>query len=186
MRVSGLPAALRRASSDEYTHVVYRRLTAIWRLAARSYVYEALRHVQRDTGMSAASYIPLARALQMVSKIDIYGSRTRVPSYYMSGRPNYSVDKSIASGTAAGENAYVISYGDKNRPLMIFRFTIKVYQYLLQEFGLGNNNRSSAWHSLEAGERAFQQTYDALIQDAIPNIGEYVYRGRLTGDVPEL
>jgi hypothetical protein len=71
--------------------------------------------------------------------------------------------RSIAQGKRAGStNENKISYGTIANPIFEFKFVITVFQFALNEHGLGNTD---PWEAMEAGREAFFNTWN----EQLPN-----------------
>lgn len=143
-----------RADIGNYTASVHRDIKRIWQDAARAFVKELVTDaVHIDTGMSAASVLPLASVLRIKGQMQAHISA-------MSGGPkrgygdpwDRSKYRSIRHGMALGRNAYKLSFGTPQRTLFHFEFHITVFQHSFHE---------GTWDSIPKASDAFMETLEA-------------------------
>lgn len=178
------------ANSKTITPALYDVLSNAWASGAESFVRTAVREILVETGMSAASLFPLARAIKngaTVKTIENHinnnikrQSRKTAPTF-PSGRRS-SGPQNRAAGRKAGQKAFRLNFGSVNRPVFQFSYTIVVFQWALWE----QRGRSNA---LQDGLVAFQDTIRIrFIRDAKLLIREWLKRrGKLPrGDLGRL
>ena len=131
-----------------------------------------------DTGMSMASLLPLARYVRMYTyvKSQIHPAAKKKHSYVnkkgktvverykkgvfdINGVWDPNGIRSISAGEASSKQraGYNVLYGSPKRMVFRFDFEIRVWQYLVNEYGKGH---IAAWNSLEAGREAFIEHYN--------------------------
>ena len=135
---------LRRALKNTHD-----RSTRVFTHAARIFVETLAGEVSRhqDTGMSYASLFTIARAVKANLPAPSPKVAKRKPLTYMNG--NVAVDsyKTVTVGERLGQKAGRIQFGTPSRPRFNFVFEIVVFQYFLNEFGLGFRG-GAAWDSI--------------------------------------
>ena len=166
-----------------FTQDMTRKMMRLWKRCIVAFVDEALRYIIIDSGMSAASLIPLGRFVGMAMdtitakhkprrKISAQAGEERDTGYGdPSWDPNdYGTERSIEHGIAVGVGGTT----DKKGVFIVdgppdydfyFSFTIPVYQFFLHEFGLANPT-SGPWNAMEKGMVAFEKYFDTHYQDA--------------------
>lgn len=159
------------------------QLIKLWQACIREFVIETTRHIAIDTGMSAASLVPLAAKVRLASflRAQIAGGVKRPARRgYTDMNFQYSPDalKSRAHGERLGRDAYKISFGTPLAPNLSFEFEIVVLQHLLHE-SVANYKRSHNWESLEKGKKAFIDSWEILLPDYIS--AEDINRWIVTG-----
>lgn len=144
---------------------VHRELIRLWKDAIRVFIQVAINRVHVDTGMSRAQFYPLTSELRLVSMLQSefrgYGPKkpyTELLPGGIRGTVHKDVFKSKSLGKSLGTSpkAYIIKYGDTSRPVFEFRFSIVVWQYYLNEHGIGHGRKVEAWQSLDHGAQAFK------------------------------
>lgn len=141
--------------------VAYDELVRVWALAAQAFVREATMRVLVDTGMSAATFFPLSRA---ISRLGVPGTpamvRTAVRSSARRGqafrdRPEFPDGhrrgriRSARAGENLGRRAYRLNIGTRRQPFFNFFFQTQVYHFAV--------NDATYTRALAAGEKAFLQ-----------------------------
>lgn len=155
------------------------RLQQIWSIAAEEFVRAAMRKILVETGMSAASFFPLARAIKRVkAEQAIRGviSRKRGKGYTPSGYKRQKTRIGIpelpdgersfgyqrpSAGRQRGEKAFIFRTGGTTRLNLQFSFTTLVYQLAYHE----NVKKNGA---IDAGLEAF---LDAVNRRRLEEIG---------------
>jgi len=161
----------RSGNFNKATKYLHRQLVALWKDSVGAFIQEALKHVHVDTGMSAASFQPLAANVKMQSIIS-ESLRGRGPK---KGFPDGSIKdlefkdsegpfKSRALGARLGRRAYDLTFGTPSLPEMNFVFRIVVFQYYLNESGYGNQ---AAWDSLLKARDAFLANWKSRFDDFV-------------------
>lgn len=163
----------------DFTAAHHKRLIRLWKICIGEFVREASRAVAIDTGMSAASFMPLAARVRLATDLRSYingapGSRKAKPGYNSTAYPGLSRFKSRAHGENLGRRAYDIELGTQSNPRMVFEFNIVVLQYAIHE-------TQSNWKSLQKGVRAFISTWNKLLPDYVS--AEEINTWILTGDI---
>jgi hypothetical protein len=154
-----------RNAVEKYNKEFHKGMTQLWRDAAAEFVsaiiYESIHY---DTGMSAASLLPLAKKVRI--KTRIRGSillfrevSRRKGLTHLSGEYDPSLYRSIKEGIRRGTD-FRITYGSVKRPYMILEFHIKVYQWLRWEY---------EWKTLEHGANAFKYFIETHADEYIPS-----------------
>lgn len=156
VRKSARSARILDVDIPEYLHD---QLVALWQDAVEEFVLEVQKHIAIDTGMSAASLIPLAEnvGLDTLLRASIAAKRKRyiVKGYNPPGGfPRPSTNKSMQAGESAGSSAYSLNFGTPLIPRVSFTFDIQVWQYYLHE-NLALPGGSGPWRSLQKGLVAF-------------------------------
>lgn len=156
---------------------IIKQVNALWRDMGRAFVAAAFSKVRIDTGMSAASLVPLSLSVEMSSAFlaSIQGRGPRPPKTNLPAMFAHQVGlpTSKMSGYLLGERAYETKYATEDDPEMLIKFTIVVYQYYMNEFGL----EGPAWDSLNHGANAAMDFFTANWQSyLVPTLlGEAMY-----------
>ena len=142
---------------------IYDSLKHLWMRCIGSFIDSTLDEMSIDTGMSVASLMPLAIEVgfkqYIASRITGGPAKPGHKNLYGEWASNNDLPKSVASGEFLGRKpAYDVSFGTKTHPKLKFLFHIVVFQHYLHEDGIIPN--SGNWMSLEAGKRAFLETWD--------------------------
>lgn len=182
LKVVGLQALrskIRRlADAGPVTDALHRNLSDAWRSGADFFIRAAIKQVLVDTGMSAASFFPLARAIKKQraeAAIDAHisakikrQSRPGIPTF-PSGR-RVSGRQNRAAGRKLGKKAFRISFGSPVRPVFAFSFSAIVFQLSVHE---------PNQQALETGIIAFEEIVRLrFIRDARFIIRQYLKTGR--------
>ena len=137
-------------------------------------------HIRVDTGMSAASTLPVIGKLQKVATSQF---RTRMESNIQSRRKRYRAKglhtpsggyiagsdggfRNFDAGLKQGQRGTTVSYGSVARVRFSFEYEIQPYQWQKQEDGSWGRNAGN-WEALVAGEAAFLQYFNANIDKVI-------------------
>jgi len=128
-----------KSSVRDYKYKYYLAMKRLMMDAAGVFAESAIQRVHVDTGMSAASLEPFAKAAKTSIIGQVAPRRVRKGMTSISGFYYKNRFKSIPEGLKAGKTAYRFNFGTKDRPYMSFRFSIKVWQYMFWE---------SRWQSL--------------------------------------
>lgn len=142
---------LRKAITD-FNTAFYEAAKRLWKDAAKEFIKTAVSSIVIDTGMSAASMLPLAEKADYETELyaEIAGRVKRSKRQgltYLDGSYDRSRFREIKEGIAAEEKKSKLLFGSEKRPFMQFSFTITVYQYDRWE--------PRRWHSLNKGSTAF-------------------------------
>lgn len=148
--------------------VIARKANMLWRHSIQAFVESLANNnrVQVDTGMSKAQILPLARAVRMVgaARATIHPRRASRRGYSeLGGSWNASSERSMAHGEELGQDAFIITYGTPQNPIMTFKFRLVVFQYWLHDNGLGNQ---AAWGSVKHAQAAMERFFERHKGDA--------------------
>lgn len=132
-----------KAAITDYKRKYYLAMKRLMRDAAAVFVNAAINYVHVDTGMSAASLQPFARAAGTSILGRFVPRRVRRGAMTMTGLYKKSGIRSVASGLKAGQTAFKFNYGTYENPKMSFRFQIKVWQYWYWEPNWQSLNEAS-------------------------------------------
>ncbi len=123
------------------TDALHLALSDIWRAGAERFIRESIKQVLVETGMSAASFFPLAtetgiaRALTAIQR-HIARNATSGPKLgeptFPSGRRSGGF-QDIDAGRRLGEKAFRLSFGTANTPVFLFTFQTVVFQHSFHE-----------------------------------------------------
>lgn len=151
---------------------VHRQLSRLWHDASQEFILTALNQISVDTGMSAATLLPLAQKVNLRSAVAAAiqgkGPNFRKRQKYRGGPgfPSSGEFKSRALGERMGQAAYKFEVGTDRKPIFIMTFDIVVFQYFLHE-SFENSNVSKDWQSLD-------QAKDAMLKFIENNWMHYV------------
>lgn len=178
--------ARQRANINPILQSVHQNLENIWRDAAEAFIREAVRNVLIETGMTAASFFPLSRAIRRVkaeaairSKLlqrgqgttggGIKRQRTRsgIPEFPSGQRSGGT--QGPAAGIERGQNAYIFEVGSPRAPIFRFRFETAVFQHAIHE---------PSQRSLERGIRAFAEVVNERFRAVLPTLVTKYLRGQ--------
>ena len=119
---------------------MHTRITRLWRDAGEAFIRAAMVQVLVETGMSAASFFPLSRAIkrpQAAAAITQKLSEKKVSSLasikaFPSGKRGPG-RRSEASGKAVGQDAFIFEFGTPADPILRFQFVTLVFQLAFHE-----------------------------------------------------
>lgn len=165
-------------------------LTTVWRDGADQFIRAALIRVAVDTGMSAATFLELARAIKRTESFEFViryalahqkRPMAKGQPQFPGGQMDKSKNRSIPAGAKAGKKAYTFNVGSPKRVVFRFSFQTVVFQYALHEKG---SAESSGWNSLEAGIQAFRDYVEKLfakkanlvVKDYLEGVGHTLRR----------
>lgn len=141
---------------------LFRQLSAYWSDAVGAGLVAISKRVRVDTGMSAASLLPLAEETGVFEEIldSIRPKRSRRSGHKNLQHPwsdNNAKWKTLDLGydiatKALRSGEHNVSFGTENVPQFNFRFEIVVFQYHIHELGPNGNN----WRTLNTGNRAIK------------------------------
>ena len=139
--------------------IVHESLSNVWHDAVEEFVITAVRKTHVLTGMSAASYWPLSRAIHSIAAETAVTMQLRTKDHLdLKGMPelpfghrNYGKWQGISAGRKLGERAYRFNVGTLPRPVFTFSFTGLVYQQSYWE---------PEWHAIRAGLKAFKEVVE--------------------------
>lgn len=171
-----------RRLSDQSTisEALRRRLVRAWEGGADAFIRAAIRRVLVDTGMSAATFLPLSRSINRVQSTAIIEAhiaregggrgvnRRGIPTFPHGGRR--AGFQGVDAGEALGERAFIFQVPAPNARFFVFRFSFQTvaFQHAIHE---------DMQQSLEAGIDAFQ----ARIRATFIEQAELVIRPYLRG-----
>lgn len=175
--VKALRQRLGRLKLKDMAEPVYVSLVEVWEQAASEFIDAALEDILVQTGMSAASFFPLARVVrngdvsQILSFINsraTSGPRPGIPTF-PDGRRTRTGFQDIDSGDRLGERAYRLSFGSSERPVFIFTFQTVVWQHAYYE---------PEQQTLEKGRVAFVEYVNNNFANRADIVLSEVLRGR--------
>lgn len=175
-----------RGQFEKYTKGMHTRMSVVWSKAVLAYIEAAVtdEHIHVDTGMSAASTLPM---LGKLKNIKTQSFRTRMTSninsrlgenregpaissakgsYSPSGVWNPSATRSFTAGLQQGQQGTRVLYGSQKRARFVFEFNIQPWQWQKQESSSWGA-REGNWQALAAGEVAFNQYIQDHIEEAV-------------------
>lgn len=160
-----------------FSQRLHKNMTRLWRNATKAFLEAVIEGdlIRVETGMSKASLLPLARAVQMLTVVRAtidpkVASRRGYTS--INGVYNPNGERSVDSGIKLGEKAYTLNFGLQDRPIFNFEFRIVVYQHLLYENGLVHGYPPQ--DSLVKGQAAFRQYIEDNKQQYVPRLAEWI------------
>ena len=151
--------------------LIHKKSSLVWNEAISAFIiavaFEVSKH--QDTGMSLASLFATARKVHAETNLPPLDPKVsfRQGLTYVSGVYNKSRIRSASVGERLGEKSARISYGTSRVPVFKFTFEIKIFQYLIHEFGY----QTAAWYSLEKGRAAMRFYLMNHARDSFPNLG---------------
>ena len=152
---------------DRLLTVTYNELRKIWAEAAQAFVRAAMARVLVDTGMSAATFFPLSRAISRLN-LGVPGTPGIVQRAVSRGsgsfrdRPEFPSGarrgrfRNAREGEREGARAFSLTFGSPSRPQFRFFFQTIVFQFAVHE---------AQRNALRAGEAAFRESLEANIGD---------------------
>lgn len=158
---------------EKVTKAVHEQLKRLLRDSIKEYIRAVAPHVRVDTGMSKASLLPLARMLRMHTEIKSTikpKAASRKGSFTIDGVWQPDVPRTLAAGEASSafKHGFNILYGSNKRPVFRFEYKITVWQFLINENGMG---KSEAWQALSYGEiameRYIKEHWVSYVRDAL-------------------
>ncbi|MDB4726357.1 hypothetical protein OAF54_02880 [bacterium] len=168
---------------DVLENIAYNQFRKIWAEAAQAYVRAATSEVLVDTGMSAATFFPLSRAISLL-RLGVTGTPGIVRGVVARGkgrsfrdRPEFPFGRKrrpvprrrdAKSGEVEGKKAFSLKFGSPKRPQFRFFFQAQVYQFARWE---------AQQKALAAGEAAFLESLEANIGD-VNRVLQLFLRGR--------
>ena len=158
---------------------VIKQVNKIFKEGVKEYIRAATTHVPRDTGMSLATYIPLASKVKLGGYVSSLASGGHRKAGHRSnyGRPvisNVHVCKSTAFGERLGRKKLDFNLASTTEPSANFQFTITALQHYIWE-----NERSPHWNTLQVGELAYTTYMRNNLTKALPNFSQWLINGRL-------
>lgn len=154
-----------RATRGTVYKYVHRQLISLWQDSVKAFIASAIHYVLVDTGMSRASFYPLAAEVRLGTILNqsLSGKGPKAP--YVELIPvgikgpthdGYEAPykmKSKTLGRELGEKAYKLTFGSDVRPMFKFEFEIVVWQHYIHEYGLDDS--PNVMDSLGHGKDAF-------------------------------
>jgi hypothetical protein len=142
-KVAGVKALRKRLGSQALgplTRDMHQRMIAIWQIAGEAFIRAAMTQVLIETGMSAASFFPLSRAINLPGAAAIVDAKLATKKKeslkpikkFPSGKPGPG-RRSIASGKRVGKDAFLFSFGSPAAPVLTFQFVTLVFQLAFHE-----------------------------------------------------
>lgn len=128
----------------------HNRLKALWIQSTRQFILAAIERIPIDTGMSRASFQPLAVDIRFKTILRSLLRGNKGPKLSYDYQPG--VKKSIDYGIELGQDAYKIDLGTRDNPSMLFEFRIVVFQHRIHEYAALDG---PPWRSLDVGREAF-------------------------------
>jgi len=132
---------LNRQKLGSLTKAMHERISKVWQEAGDAFIREAIRQVLVETGMSAASFFPLSRAIKLASSqrfvTSHISSNPKIPpkkgiATFPSGK-RVGGTQSIATGKRFGKAAFRFNLGSADRPVFRFQFLTLVFQLAFHE-----------------------------------------------------
>jgi len=177
----------RKVKDQEIFKYVHTQLMRLWRDSTREFLKAAAAVLTRgdhiDTGMSYASFQPLAARLRIATLLrESARGKSKGPKF-----PAYDVNgnriaraKSKTLGRELGENAYTLDFGTPAAPEFNFQFKIVVFQYKLHEAGIGQ--RGDPWNTLGVGKQAFLEYFNSNFNEYVESsvVTNWLATGRIT------
>lgn len=172
-----------------WSSAYYANMVELWKTCIQAFVEAIMisNVIRLETGMSRASLLPLARAVdlhyQIIGQPAAYRGWTGPVGGYHRGQP-----KSPELGIHLGEKAFNVDYGlGGNFPLtegvryagltgeMFFSYRIRVFQYRLYENGYRG---IGPWNTMIIGKAAFKSAFKDQRGRLFPNLSDHVTRSR--------
>lgn len=140
------------------SRALHARLAGTWRAGAAEFIKAAITEILIDTGMSAATFFPLARLVKRGSlgqlrnfirtnKQPQSGPKFDRPEFPAGARNIPPRIRSIPAGADLGQGAFTLDVGTPDRPIFTFTFETVVFQFAFHE---------RQQKSLPKGEQAFR------------------------------
>lgn len=132
---------LRQAKNQRIAKRLHELLSELWSDAGEALIRAAISQVLVETGMSAASFFPLSRAIKRVGASQeiishISSNRTLESSpgipEFPSGK-RVSGERGIRAGVSRGTKAFEFSFGTPSKPIFQFEFATLVFQLAFHE-----------------------------------------------------
>ena len=140
----------------------HNRLKRLWRDSVKAFILATVDAMAIDTGMSVASLQPLGARVRLRTLIleTLRGKGPKFKRGYTDLAGNYHPDqsKSRAHGERLGQKAYTLEFGTPSDTNLLFTFDIVVFQHQFHE---------PTWESLQKGEKAFIDYFEANFQSYI-------------------
>lgn len=179
IRITGVKAGaakLRKFTDfSKARRVTYDSWRAAWAQAARAFVTVAVRNALIQTGMTAASFFPLARAVGRIesvvlTKVAKRGRLRRGVPELPAGRRSPGIQGPRA-GRIRGKNGFTYTFGKFNRFNFQFGFQTTVFQHAFHE-ATGKST------TIKPGMEAFVASVTQSFPDIARSILEDFFRGR--------
>lgn len=154
---------------------LHKRLTVIWRDAGEAFIRAAIRRVLVQTGMSAASFFPLSRAIKRIKAEADVRARVAERGRLKSGIPELPSGQrrpgiqGPRAGEVRGKEAFIFNTGNPKRYNFRFSFQTVVFQHDFFEF---------QQESLLIGIQAFQALVESKLGINADDILEEWLQGR--------
>lgn len=124
------------------TEKMHQVFEAAWRSGGEAFIRAAVREILIDTGMTAGTFLPLARAVARVRAVRIVNqkidsrpgpaSRPGIPTFPF-GIRDRSRRQSAREGIKLGASAYRFGVGNPQRPVLTFQFETIAFQHAIHE-----------------------------------------------------
>jgi hypothetical protein len=153
-----------RARIQKFKRLHYNAMKRLWRDATREFIKEAVANVHVLSGMSAASFYPLANRVGYT--IHKGGRARKGLTLIESGRGVYYKNRysSVSEGMRLGQRAFKYNVGSEIRPFMVFEFRITVWQHAFHD---------DSWQSIRSGFEAFENYIRENAENYLPkDIGD--------------
>jgi hypothetical protein len=142
-KVVGVEAIRQRLDNkfmQPLTKTMHKRISRLWRDAGSAFIRAAMTRVLVETGMSAASFFPLSRAIkrpEAAAAIKARLAEKKVASLagikrFPSGKRGPGRRSEIA-GKAVGADAFIFEFGTPSDPVLQFQFVTLVFQLAFHE-----------------------------------------------------
>lgn len=170
---------------------LHKKIKTAWRSAIKAFINSVYEDIEPfiDTGMSAGSLIPVAKAVNMKG-ILVESLRGRAlgtgHGLYKANGPfaGGPVEKSISAGEELGERprGFEIEYGTPDNPQFIFDFNIRVLQFYLHNYGLAQPF-TYHWDVFPKAEEAFKEKWESEVDRLFTRnmINNLIRKGRADG-----
>jgi hypothetical protein len=166
--------------SWELKRTIWRKARQFWFASIREYIQGCADVLSQHiaTGMTMASLEPLARKLRIYSKVEGFGRGT--PSRRRYARTRYFRTPEL--GRRLGESQGFVVEGSPTDMSFAFSFEVKIYQWLIHEAGVANDN-SGIWGALRAGQNRMNLYINRNEPRLMKAISDSIMNWTITGDV---